>query len=85
VAPGATRTPLPEKHGLLEGKFGEEWLDRTPLERRFGEPEDIAKVVVFLCSDYAGWVTGETIAADGGQRIRGLHSYRGVLEEMNSE
>jgi len=85
VAPGSTRTPLPEEHGLLEGKFGDEWLDRTPLGHRFGEPEDIANVVAFLCSDYAGWVTGETIAVDGGQHIRGLHSYRGVLEEMDAE
>jgi NAD(P)-dependent dehydrogenase (short-subunit alcohol dehydrogenase family) len=37
----------------------------TPLGR-VGHPEDIAGVVVFLASDEAGWLTGETITADGG-------------------
>jgi NAD(P)-dependent dehydrogenase (short-subunit alcohol dehydrogenase family) len=36
-----------------------------PLER-LGEPADIAKVVLFLCSDLAGWVTGAAIVVDGG-------------------
>jgi 3-oxoacyl-[acyl-carrier protein] reductase len=35
---------------------------------RIGEPEDIAKVAVFLASDQAGWVTGERISVSGGQR-----------------
>ncbi|WP_254544830.1 SDR family NAD(P)-dependent oxidoreductase [Halomarina pelagica] len=81
VAPGSTRTPLTEGNGLLEGKIGEEFVDRTPLGR-IGEPDDIAKVVTFLCSDYAQWVTGETICVDGGQHIRGLHSYWDTLNEM---
>ena len=81
VAPGSTRTPMTEGNGLLEGKMGEEFVDRTPLGR-IGEPEDIAKVVSFLASDQAQWVTGETISVDGGQHIRGLHSYWDTLEEM---
>ena len=83
VAPGSTRTPLTEENGLLEGKIGEEFLDRTPLGRT-GEPEDIAKVVAFLLSDYSRWITGETICVDGGQHIRGLHSYWDVLDEMGA-
>jgi 3-oxoacyl-[acyl-carrier protein] reductase len=35
---------------------------------RIGTPEDIAKVVVFLASDDAGWLTGEIILASGGLR-----------------
>lgn len=81
VAPGSTRTPMTEGNGLLEGKMGEKFIDRTPLGR-IGEPEDVAKVVAFLCSDYAQWVTGETICVDGGQHIRGLHSYWDTLDEM---
>jgi 3-oxoacyl-[acyl-carrier protein] reductase len=81
VAPGSTRTPLTEGNGLLEGKMGEMFLDRTPLGR-IGEPEDIAKTVAFLASDYAQWVTGETICVDGGQHIRGLDSYWDTLDEM---
>lgn len=81
VAPGSTRTPLTEGNGLLEGKMGDEFVDRTPLGR-IGEPEDIAKVVAFLASDYSQWITGETISVDGGQHIRGLQSYWDTLEEM---
>ena len=33
---------------------------------RIGEPEDIARVVLFLVSDDAGWVTGQNISASGG-------------------
>lgn len=81
VAPGSTRTPLTENNGLLEGRIGEEFLNRTPLGR-IGEPEDVAMVVAFLLSDYGRWITGETICVDGGQHIRGLHSYWDVLDEM---
>jgi 3-oxoacyl-[acyl-carrier protein] reductase len=35
--------------------------------KRLGTPEEIADVAVFLCSPRAGWVTGECVAADGGQ------------------
>lgn len=84
VAPGSTRTPVTEENGLTEGPMGEEFLDRTVLERRFGEPQDIARVVTFLTSDYAQWVTGETILVDGGQHIRGLHSYWDVLNRMGA-
>jgi 3-oxoacyl-[acyl-carrier protein] reductase len=37
---------------------------------RMGVPEDIANVVTFLASPLAGWVTGQTIVADGGQMLR---------------
>ena len=85
VAPGSTHTPLAEENGMLEGQFGREWRERTPLEHRMGQPEDIGKVAAFLASDYAGWVTGETICVDGGQNIRGLHSYWDVYQEQFGE
>jgi 3-oxoacyl-[acyl-carrier protein] reductase len=43
----------------------EAFIPRTPLGR-FGRPDDIAKVAVFLASDDAAWVTGETLAVSGG-------------------
>jgi NAD(P)-dependent dehydrogenase (short-subunit alcohol dehydrogenase family) len=43
----------------------QEILDRTPL-RFFGQPADVAGVVVFLCSERARYLTGATVAVDGG-------------------
>lgn len=60
VAPGCTRTEM---------IAGQTWPDRVPpwtALRRLGEPEDIADVVAFLASDEARWLTGLTIAANGG-------------------
>ncbi len=79
VAPGAIRTPLAEGAGLMQGRMAEEFLAHTPLGKMCGEPEDVAKVVSFLCSDLASWVTGDTISVDGGNHVRGLHSYMDAL------
>ncbi len=66
VAPGVVRTDL--WHELL-GREGvtEAVVGQTAL-RRVATPEDVAGVVVFLASDAARFVTGETVAADGGMR-----------------
>ena len=40
-------------------------LDRIPL-RRFGNPEDLKGVVIFLASPAASYVTGQTLVVDGG-------------------
>ena len=45
--------------------IGQRLLSDTPLGR-FGQPRDIAPAVVFLASDAANWVTGETIRVSGG-------------------
>ncbi len=60
VAPGCTRTEM---------IASQTWPDQVPpwtALRRLGEPEDIADVVAFLASDDARWLTGLTIAANGG-------------------
>ena len=36
---------------------------------RLGTPEDIAKVVLFLASPDAGWITGQSLVVDGGQSL----------------
>jgi NAD(P)-dependent dehydrogenase (short-subunit alcohol dehydrogenase family) len=48
-------------------------VDRIPLGR-FGEPDDIAKAALFLASDDARYVTGHTLAVDGGYLAGGLWS-----------
>lgn len=82
VAPGITRTPMSEG-GFLAGRMGEEFLAHTPLGR-FGEPEDVARAVAFLASDDAGWVTGITLAVDGGGHIRGLQNYWATMQEATT-
>ena len=64
VAPGLTRSEMTDPiFGAPSAlKF---FLEHTALGR-VGEPADIARVVAFLASDEAGWVTGQTIAASGG-------------------
>ena len=62
VAPGWIRTQMTDH--LPEG-LAEQVVKQTSLGR-LGEPEDIAGVVCFLCSDAASYVTGQVIVVDGG-------------------
>jgi meso-butanediol dehydrogenase/(S,S)-butanediol dehydrogenase/diacetyl reductase len=70
VSPGMIRTtmtkPLLEVFPDQEDRF-----DRTTPMGRVGEPEDIADVVVFLCSDLARFITGQNIVVDGGLTLHG--------------
>jgi NAD(P)-dependent dehydrogenase (short-subunit alcohol dehydrogenase family) len=71
IAPGYFRTALTEK--LLSGTArGEEVLLRTPM-KRFGELEELAGAAVFLASDAASFVTGSTLAVDGGYLASGVN------------
>ncbi|HMJ42102.1 MAG TPA: glucose 1-dehydrogenase [Pseudolabrys sp.] len=67
IAPGSVDTEGVQRLGFLESEFGKQAVSETPLGR-FGQPEDIARVAVFLASDESGWLTGERIAASGGYR-----------------
>ena len=82
IGPGSTTTPLTEGFFSLPG-LHEAFLDRTPLGR-FGRPEDIAKVALFLASEYADWVTGQIIYADGGQSLMGIPRYYEGIKEAES-
>ena len=64
VMPGTVATDI-NKDDLADPKKREYMEGRIPLGR-LGRPEDIAKVVVFLASDLAGYVTGASLLADGG-------------------
>jgi 3-oxoacyl-[acyl-carrier protein] reductase len=62
VAPGYISTRLTNE---LPDELKESMLAATPLGR-FGDPEDVAGVVRFLCSDEAAFITGEVLLIDGG-------------------
>lgn len=65
IAPGSIMTPLARKLGAEDSPRRQAQLKCIPLGR-FGEPEDIAGVAIFLASNASGYVTGETIVVDGG-------------------
>ncbi len=67
VAPGLVKTDM--ARALWEADEAA-IAARMPL-RRLGEPADIADAVVFLVSDAASWITGQTLVVDGGVLLRG--------------
>jgi len=52
---------------LVDSDFEKHAVAQTPLGRA-GQPDDIAKVAVFLASDDSNWLTGERLLAGGGLR-----------------
>ena len=71
IAPGPIRTPMLEAAVAKGGdKILRAMTDATLL-RRLGEPEEIAAAVLFLASDQAAYITGETIGVSGGMGLGG--------------
>ena len=68
IAPGSIEFPggLWEKRRLAGEPLYDRILASIPFGR-LGEPEEVADVALFLASPFARWVTGQTIAVDGGQ------------------
>ena len=71
VNPGVVVTNLHRRGGMDPGKYAD-FLERSrtthPLGRP-GTPEEIADLIAFLVSPESGWITGETIAIDGGRHL----------------
>jgi 3-oxoacyl-[acyl-carrier protein] reductase len=65
IAPGGVETEGVHTLGIIGSDFQKDMIARTPLGR-FGQPDDIARVAVFLASDDAAWLTGERLTASGG-------------------
>lgn len=79
IGPGTVNTPLGA--GFTVGRIGQEFLDRTLVAPpRHQEASDIADVALWLLSPAAGRITGHFVPVDGGQHVRGLHSYWDVAE-----
>ena len=68
INPGLVVTEGVEAAGMLGGEVEAQAVAMTPLGR-LGHPDDIAPPVVFLASDAARWITGETIFVSGGAAI----------------
>ena len=65
IAPGIIETDM---IGDLSDTVKTDYLKRIPL-KKFGKPEDIGKMILFLCSDEASYITGQTFYIDGGMSL----------------
>ena len=65
IAPGLIETDM-TSHLSETVKKG--YLDRIPL-KRLGKPKDIGQMILFLCSDEASYITGQTFYIDGGMSL----------------
>lgn len=74
VNPGPIETPIFGKTGLPQEQltgFAEAIQSSVPLQR-FGQPEEIAELVVFLASDKAAYITGSEFNIDGGMQVNAV-------------
>ncbi|AKD04666.1 SDR family oxidoreductase [Pontibacter korlensis] len=71
VAPWYISTPLAEAV-LQNEEFYNNVIGRTPM-RQVGKPEDVSGAIAFLCLPAAAYITGQTIAVDGGFTVNGFH------------
>lgn len=68
VAPGFVRSnPTTERQWDAMGEEGQARLLQNIALKRLGLPDDIAAMVMFFASDYAGWISGQVISVDGGK------------------
>jgi tropinone reductase I len=70
IAPWYIDTPLVE-HLMKDEKYYAEVIDRTPM-KRIGKPREVASLAAYLCMDESSFITGQTIAVDGGFMVNGF-------------
>ncbi|GLQ50661.1 SDR family oxidoreductase [Dyella flava] len=73
VAPGPTETELFRSNNPVGSEGEARYLAQIPM-KRVGKPQEIAALIAFLCSDQAGFITGQTIYADGGASLGASNS-----------
>jgi NAD(P)-dependent dehydrogenase (short-subunit alcohol dehydrogenase family) len=72
IAPAGIRTPMLSQSNLGDTTFDEQrFLQLRTPSRRYGTPEEIAEVAIFLASEESSYVNGAVIVADGGITING--------------
>lgn len=69
VIPGLIETPLATNSDLWTEEELDEEASNIPLER-LGQPDDVARVIHFLCGEGASYMTGELVTVDGGSALR---------------
>jgi NAD(P)-dependent dehydrogenase (short-subunit alcohol dehydrogenase family) len=69
IAPGPIETPLAT--GAHSSAARDAWLNELPI-RRYGTPEEVAKVALFLASDDSSYVSGHILSVDGGFAASGI-------------
>ncbi|WP_428375405.1 SDR family NAD(P)-dependent oxidoreductase [Lichenicoccus sp.] len=68
IAPGFVRSnPATERQWESYGPDGQQRLVESVAMRRLGTVDDIVHAVLFLASDFAGWINGQTLSVDGGK------------------
>ena len=67
INPGVIETEGTRNQGIIGSDFEKNVVAQTPLGR-VGQPDDVAKVAVFLASEDSGWISGESILTAGGLR-----------------
>ncbi len=65
VCPGVIKTPMIDRFTGKNKEVEKQFENMEPIGR-MGQPEEVAEAVIWLCSDSASFVTGQTLAVDGG-------------------
>jgi 3-oxoacyl-[acyl-carrier protein] reductase len=78
IGPGLIDTESQRDEAIISTAYKQAYMKELPLGR-LGESEEIAEAVLFLCSDAASWITGQTLYVDGGF-LAGNLSLQGLVD-----
>ena len=84
MAPGTVVTPAWDERVRANPAIFEDLARWYPLGR-VGAPDDVAAAIAFLASDDAGWITGTTLAVDGGLLAGGFRMLQEVVGKADRD